>query len=98
MGLRIGDMMWNTSDELKDLLEIVNAALRETEFEEKYFDHLSRTIKMTKMMSQTAQEMKETITLFNPNTGETMRISPTDIILATTPVMVEWEKKTVEEL
>lgn len=98
MALRIGEMVWDSLEELKELEAIVQQAIREQEREDKYFDHLSRTLKMTKMMSQTAQEMKETITLFNPNTGETMRISPTDIILATTPVMVEWEKKTIEEL
>ena len=98
MALRIGDMVWNSLEELKELEAIVQQAIHEQEREDKYFDHLSRTVKMTKMMCQTAQEVKETITLFNPKTGETMRINPTDIILATTPVRAEWEKETTEEL
>lgn len=97
MALRIGEMVWDSLEELKELEAIVQQAIREQEREDKYFDHLSRTVKMTKMMCQTAQEVKETITLFNPKTGETMRINPTDIILATTPVMVEWEKETTDE-
>ena len=98
MGLRIGDMMWNTSDELKDLLEIVNAALKETELEEKYFDQLSRTIQMTKNIRETVEEIGEGLVLVNPHTGESMTIQPGQLLIATTPTMTKWEKKTAEEI
>lgn len=98
MGLRIGDMMWNTSDELKDLLEIVNAALKETELQEKYFDQLGRTILMTKNIRETVEEIGEGLVLVNPHTGESMTIQPGQILIATTSTMTKWEKKTAEEL
>ena len=98
MGLRIGDMMWNTSAELKDLLEIVNAALEETELKEKYFDQLSRTILMTKNIRETVEEIGEGLVLVNPHTGESMTIQPGQILIATTSTMTKWEKKTAEEL
>lgn len=98
MGLRIGDMMWNTSAELKDLLEIVNAALEETELKEKYFDQLSRTILMTKNIRETVEEIGEGLVLVNPHTGESMTIQPGQILIATTSTMTKWEKKTAEEI
>ena len=98
MGLRIGDMMWNTSAELKDLLEIVNAALEETELQEKYFDQLSRTILMTKNIRETVEEIGEGLVLVNPHTGESMTIPPGQILIGTTSTMTKWEKKTAEEL
>lgn len=98
MGLRIGDMMWNTSDELKDLLEIVNAALKETELQEKYFDQLGHTILMTKNIRETVEEIGEGLVLVNPHTGESMTIQPGQILIATTSTMTKWEKKTAEEL
>ena len=98
MGLRIGDMMWNTSAELKALLEIVNAALEETELQEKYFDQLSRTILMTKNIRETVEEIGEGLVLVNPHTGESMTIQPGQILIATTSTMTKWEKKTAEEL
>lgn len=98
MGLRIGDMMWNTSDELKDLLEIVNAALKETELQEKYFDQLGRTILMTKNIRETVEEIGEGLVLVNPHTGESMTIQPGQILIATTSTMTKWEKKTAEEI
>jgi hypothetical protein len=98
MGLRIGDMMWNTSDELKDLLEIVNAALEETELQEKYFDQLNRTIRMTKNIHETVEEIGEGLVLVNSHTGETMTIQPGQFLIATTSTMTKWEKKTAEEL
>lgn len=98
MGLRIGDMMWNTSAELKDLLEIVNAALEETELKEKYFDQLSRTILMTKNIRETVEEIGEGLVLVNPHTGESMTIQPGQLLIATTSTMTKWEKKTAEEI
>lgn len=98
MGLRIGDMMWNTSAELKDLLEIVNAALEETELREKYFDQLSRTILMTKNIRETVEEIGEGLVLVNPHTGESMTIQPGQLLIATTSTMTKWEKKTAEEI
>ena len=98
MGLRIGDMMWNTSDELKDLLEIVNAALKETELQEKYFDQLSRTILMTKNIRETVEEIGEGLVLVNPHTGESMTIQLGQLLIATTSTMTKWEKKTAEEI
>lgn len=98
MGLRIGDMMWNTSAELKDLLEIVNAALEETELQEKYFNQLNRVITMTKSIHEAVEEIGEGVVIVNSHTGETMTIQPGQFLIATTSTMKKWEKKTVEEI
>lgn len=98
MGLRIGNMVWNTSEELKELLELVNEALNQTEAEERYFDHLRHTILMTKNIRETVEEIGEGLVLVNSYTGETMTIQPGQLILATTPTMTKWEKKTAEEI
>ena len=98
MGLRIGNMVWNTSEELKELLELVNKALDQTEAEERYFNHLHRTVNLTKSIRETVEEIgEEGLILVNAHTGETMRIKPGQILLATTPTMTEWEKEPVEE-
>lgn len=97
MALRIGNMVWNTSEELKELLELVNKALDQTEAEEKYFDHLTRTIMMTKNILETVEEIGEGVVLVNSHTGETMTIQHGDLLIATTPTMTKWEKKSAEE-
>ena len=98
MGLQIGNMVWNTPEELKELLELVNDALNQTEAEKRYFDHLHRTINLTKSIRETVEEIgEEGLNLVNAHTGETIRIKPGQILLATTPTMVEWEKKSAEE-
>ena len=98
MALRIGNMVWNTSEELKELLELVNEALDQTKAEEKYFDHLSRTSLMTKNIRETVEEIGEGLVLVNPHTGESMTIQPGQLLIATTPTMTKWEKKTAEEI
>ena len=98
MALRIGNMVWNTSEELKELLELVNEALNQTEAEEKYFDHLTRTITMTKNIHEVVEGIGEGVVIINPHTGESMTIQPGHLLIATTPTMTKWEKKTAEEI
>ena len=86
-------MTWDTVDELKDLLQIVNDALDKQEAEDKYFEMLGRTKSLQREITYAALELNEPIIIYNSKSNETMTIAPGDLILIHTQFMLDWEMK-----
>lgn len=98
MGLRIGNMVWSTTEELKELLALVNEALDKQEKDDKYFEQLGVTNQLRYAIAGAAKTVNEPLILFNMNTGENFSLSPTDSILVSTVTMKEWETEKKKEL
>lgn len=91
MGLRIGNMVWSTTEELKELLALVNEALSKSEKDDKYFEQLGVANSLCYAIEGAVKTIDEQVTLFNMNTGERFILSPGDSVLASTTTMVDWE-------
>jgi len=93
MALRIGEMVWNSLEELKELETIVQQAIRDKEREDRYFTHLRTTVDITNAFYKAAETLGTDIEIYNPCTGETMTVSPqTTCLLVRTPFMKEYER------
>lgn len=98
MGLRIGNMVWSTTEELKELLALVNEALDKSEKDDKYFEQLGVVNSLRYAVEGAANTLSEPMNLYNANTGELFTVSPGDTVLISTATMEVWEKKQVNEL
>lgn len=93
MALRIGEMVWDSLEELKELETIVQQAIRDKEREDKYFMHFKAMTDIANSFCRAAEMFGTDIEIYNPYTGETMTISPkTCHLLIRTPFMKEYEK------
>ena len=93
MALRIGEMVWDSLEELKELEATVQQAIRDKEREDRYFMHLRATVDIANAFCRTAETLGTDIEIHNPHTGETMTISPqTCYLLVRTPFMKEYER------
>lgn len=93
MALRIGEMVWDSLEELKDLEATVQQAIRDKEREDRYFTHLRATADIANAFCRTAEALGTDIEIHNPYTGETITISPqTSYLLVRTPFMKEYER------
>lgn len=86
-------MTWDTVEELKELLQIVNDALDKQEAEDKYFEALGRTNNLQREITRAVLELNEPIIIHNSKNHETMTIAPGDLVLIHTQFMIDWEVK-----
>ena len=86
-------MTWDTVEELKELLQIVNEALDKQEAEDKYFEMLRRTNSLQREIIHAAMELNEPIVIHNLKNHETMTVTPGDLVLIHTQFMLDWETK-----
>lgn len=93
MALRIGEMVWDSLEELKELEAIVQQAIRDKEREDRYLMHMRATADIANALCRTAETLGTDIEIHNPYTGETMTVSPqTCCLLIHTPFMKEYER------
>lgn len=93
MALRIGELTWDSLEELKELEAIVHQAIIDKERENRYYDHLKATCEITTSLLQKAKDLGTDIMLYNPKTGEHMTISPqNEVLLIQTPFMKDFER------
>lgn len=93
MALRIGEMVWDSMEELKELEAIIQQAIRDKEREDRYLMHLRAMADIDIAFRRTIEMLGTDIEIHNPCTGETITISPqTSCLLVRTPFMKEYER------
>ena len=93
MALRIGEMVWDSLEELKELEAIIQQAIRDKEREDRYFMHMKAIADIANTLCRKAEMLGTDIEIHNPCTGETITVSPqTTCLLVRTPFMKEYER------